>query len=482
MHASVLERTDNRDTSETAKRRSSAFKRERFKLFLDVAMLAAGVALATVAAVVSTDHMPSLAWVVAYPLLVLTLLAARGMYVLRLRRDILEEGRRILAATAFAAMAVITLQVIRGMDQIGYEVVRPWLFTTAYLLVGRVGLFMLDSRALSRGEPGQRTLIVGAGHVGRLVARRLRQSERFGLMPIGFIDKEPLDAEGEDDLPVMGASWDLERLVDEQRIEHVVITFSTAPHSVLTRLTNTCHDLGVGVSVVPRLFESFNDHASLDRLGSLPLLTVRRPNPAGLQFALKYVFDRVIAAFVFVLVSPVFAATAIAVWRSMGRPVLFRQTRVGRDDVVFEMLKFRTMTASPGDPPDLTTALLPDVAPGGVDAERRTPVGTFLRRHSLDELPQLINVIKGEMSIVGPRPERPEYVQLFRDRVPRYGDRHRVKAGITGWAQVNGLRGRTSLSDRVEWDNYYIENWSLWLDVKILLLTCLAIFKPRSAE
>jgi exopolysaccharide biosynthesis polyprenyl glycosylphosphotransferase len=445
-------------------------------------MLAAGVALSTVAAIVSTDHVPSLAWIVAYPLLVLILLAARGMYVLRLRRDILEEARRILAATALAAMAIITLQVIRGMDQIGYEVVRPWLFTTAYLLAGRVALFLLDSRALRRGEPGQRTLIVGAGRVGRLVARRLRQSEKFGLMPVGFIDKEPLDPPDGDDLPVMGASWDLDRLVEEEEIEHVVITFSTAPHSVLTRLTNTCHDLGVGVSVVPRLFESFNDHASLDRLGSLPLLTVRRPNPAGLQFALKYVFDRVVAAFMLVLVSPVFAATAIAVWKSMGRPIFFRQSRVGRDDVVFEMLKFRTMTTSHGDAPDLTSALLPDVAPGGVDAARRTPIGTFLRKHSLDELPQLINVIKGEMSIVGPRPEQPEFVELFRERVPRYGERHRVKAGITGWAQVNGLRGRTSLSDRVEWDNYYIENWTLWLDVKILLLTCLAIFRPRSVE
>jgi exopolysaccharide biosynthesis polyprenyl glycosylphosphotransferase len=341
---------------------------------------------------------------------------------------------------------------------------------------------MLDSRALGRRELGQRTLIVGAGRVGRLVARRLRQSEKYGLIPVGFLDKEPLDGPEDDGPPVLGASWDLERLVDEERIEHVVIAFSTAPHSVLARLANRCHELGVGVSVVPRLFETFTDRASVDRLGSVPLLTVQRPDPAGLQFALKYVFDRLVAAFLFVLVSPVFVATVIAVWLSIGRPIFFRQSRVGRDDVVFEMLKFRTMTSSSSDPPVMLNDLRPDTAPGGVDADRRTPVGSFLRRHSLDELPQLVNVIQGDMSIVGPRPERPEYVRLFRDRVPRYGERHRVKAGMTGWAQVNGLRGRTSLSDRVELDNYYIENWSLWLDVKILLLTCLAIFPPRSPE
>jgi lipopolysaccharide/colanic/teichoic acid biosynthesis glycosyltransferase len=124
--------------------------------------------------------------------------------------------------------------------------------------------------------------------------------------------------------------------------------------------------------------------------------------------------------------------------------------------------------------------LLPeDTAPGGVEgADRRTAIGKLLRRTSIDELPQLFNVIKGEMSIVGPRPERPEFVELFERRVSRYEDRHRVRAGITGWAQVHGLRGKTSLSDRIEWDNYYIENWSLWLDFKILLLTVAAVFQP----
>ena len=150
--------------------------------------------------------------------------------------------------------------------------------------------------------------------------------------------------------------------------------------------------------------------------------------------------------------------------------MLFRQRRVGRDGQVFDMLKFRSMrvrrTGGHGFRPEQGSA------PGGVEGEdRRTPFGRFIRRTALDELPQLFNVLRGEMSLVGPRPERPEFVSLFDDDIDRYGDRHRVRSGITGWAQVDGFRGQTSLADRVEWDNFYIENWSLWLDVKILLMT-----------
>ena len=144
------------------------------------------------------------------------------------------------------------------------------------------------------------------------------------------------------------------------------------------------------------------------------------------------------------------------------------------------MLKFRTMVDAPNEEQQ-EERFDPNVAPGGVEgADRRTRVGAFLRRWSLDELPQLVNVLKGEMSLVGPRPERPEFVELFEPRIHRYDERHRVRAGITGWAQINGLRGQTSLSDRVEWDNYYIENWSLWLDFKILLMTVVAVVRDRA--
>jgi lipopolysaccharide/colanic/teichoic acid biosynthesis glycosyltransferase len=180
-----------------------------------------------------------------------------------------------------------------------------------------------------------------------------------------------------------------------------------------------------------------------------------------------------------ILASPLFVIVGLATLLDSGRPIFFRQTRIGRDGRPFEMLKLRTMLPQRDGANVVEPEWLPrDTAPGGVEGEdRRTRVGAFLRRTCIDELPQLINVARGEMSLIGPRPERPEYVEMFEESVYRYGDRHRVKAGITGWSQVNGLRGQTSLSDRVEWDNHYIENWSLWLDVKIALWTVLSVFR-----
>jgi lipopolysaccharide/colanic/teichoic acid biosynthesis glycosyltransferase len=184
----------------------------------------------------------------------------------------------------------------------------------------------------------------------------------------------------------------------------------------------------------------------------------------------------------------VILCTALAVCVTSHGPIFFRQRRIGRDGKAFDLYKFRSMYLDPtqaklgdDDASALESLLGGDTAPGGVEGkDRRTPVGRLLRRSSLDELPQLLNVLRGEMSLIGPRPERPEFVELFNEDIIRYGDRHRVKSGITGWAQVHGLRGQTSLAERVEWDNYYIAHWSLGLDLKILALTLLALF--RDAE
>jgi lipopolysaccharide/colanic/teichoic acid biosynthesis glycosyltransferase len=194
------------------------------------------------------------------------------------------------------------------------------------------------------------------------------------------------------------------------------------------------------------------------------------------MFRVKHITDRVAAAMFLVFLSPVLVACAIAVGLSSPGPIIFRQRRMGRDGGEFDVLKFRTMVT-----PEAYAGvfnLSPGMAPGGVEGEdRRTRVGRLLRRASLDELPQLVNVLRGEMSLVGPRPERPEFVNGFQQELARYSDRHRVKAGITGWAQIHGLRGQTPLIDRIDYDNYYIDNWSLWLDLKILLVTLPALFR-----
>jgi exopolysaccharide biosynthesis polyprenyl glycosylphosphotransferase len=449
-------------------------------LAVDASMLVAAAGATTLGA--EHANLPRLpfVWLAAFSAVCLIGARARGMYAPRLRLDVLDDLRGVVTVVSLAAMTVLALRVLLGDDaDLAAEIFRPWVFAAVYLAAGRVALSWTQSRARTAGDVVRPTLIIGAGRVGRLLARRLIDHPELGLKPIGFLDKEPMDDAGGPTLPVLGASWDLDRLVSDYGVQHVVVTFSTAPHEVLLRLVRRCEELDVEVSFVPRLFERVGERVTIDHLGGLPLVTAKLADPKGWQFAVKYVIDRVVAAVALLLISPVLGAAMLAVRLSLGRPIFFRQTRIGRDGRPFEMLKLRTMLPQ-RDGAEVVEPewLAQGMAPGGVEgADRRTRVGAFLRRTCIDELPQLINVARGEMSVIGPRPERPEYVEMFEESVYRYGDRHRVKAGITGWAQVNGLRGKTSLSDRVEWDNHYIENWSLWLDVKIALYTFLSVFR-----
>ena len=451
-------------------------------LAVDALMLFAAVVVADLGAPRAGVPTTPTIWLVAFPLLTFALMAARGLYRPRVFLRVLDDLRVVVTATALAAMIVLSLRIVAVDDPwVAAQTARIWAFASVYLLAGRIVLSWGELQARRRGESVRPTLVVGAGHVGRLTARRLREHPELGLRPVGFLDKEPREAEGDDDLPVLGASWDLDRVIAEHGVRHVVLSFSTAPPRVLLGVLRRCQELGVEVSMVPRFYEKVMGHIGIEYLGGLPLMTAQPTNPRSWQFVIKYAVDRLVAAFLLVLVSPVLLVASIGVLATMGRPIFFRQTRAGRDGRVFEILKFRSMR--PRDGAEGSPELPPDTAPGGVEGtDRRTRLGAFLRRTSIDELPQFWNVLRGEMSLVGPRPERPEYVDLFTDQIDRYGERHRVKAGITGWAQVHGLRGQTSLADRVEWDNYYIENWSLWLDVKILLLTVLAIVRPTQAE
>jgi exopolysaccharide biosynthesis polyprenyl glycosylphosphotransferase len=288
--------------------------------------------------------------------------------------------------------------------------------------------------------------------------------------------------------PVLGSPKRLGEIADLTGAKHVVIGFSSAPDRELLPLVRECEERGIEVSLVPRFFDSVGARIRLEHAGGLPVFEMHSIDPKGWEFAIKHVLDRVGAAALILLLAPVMAAAAVLVRLTSAGPVLFRQRRIGRDGREFDILKFRSMKIAEPEPAaaaalagDNVVRLPSDIAPGGVEgSDRRTWIGRILRRTAIDELPQLFNVVKGDMSLVGPRPERPEFVELFGQRVYRYDDRHRVKSGITGWAQVHGLRGKTSLADRVEWDNWYIANWSLWLDIRILFRTLLAV--TRHAE
>jgi exopolysaccharide biosynthesis polyprenyl glycosylphosphotransferase len=420
------------------------------------------------------------------PFVTVLLFYLRGLYHTKLRSQILDGIVPVISGISVAAMAVAVLGMFMNNEVPSQgEWLRAWFFSLLGVGLGRTLLVFAQRRARAHRMIGKPVLIMGAGVVGAQVARRLENHPEYGLAPVGFLDEDPRSVAevGGREVPVLGTIDDLEDAVARTGVRNLIVAFSSVADARVSRLIPRCQELGVDVSVVPRMFDLINDRVGYDTVGGLPLLSFRAIDPKGMQFAVKHALDRFLAAIMLIVFSPLILGAALAVRLSSPGPALFRQRRVGRDGRVFDFYKFRSMREAPhgeaGEDPNALDFLLGgDVAPGGVEGQdRRTAVGRFLRGTSLDELPQLFNVLRGDMSLVGPRPERPEFVELFRNDIIRYGDRHRVKSGITGWAQVHGLRGQTSLAERVEWDNYYIAHWSLGLDLKILALTLVALFR-----
>jgi exopolysaccharide biosynthesis polyprenyl glycosylphosphotransferase len=432
------------------------------------------------------EAMAPVVWL--FPVAALLAPGSREMYRRQYVPSALETVRRSVAASSMAAVSLLAAVALVGAPPHPTgPIVRVWLVGSLFLALVRVGLLLARKHARARGAAGQPVLIVGAGRIGRTVERRLLGCPERGLVPVGFVDFEQPDTQ----VPVLGPPSELGQIIDRTGARHVIFAHLFRQEDVLIELWAACEQRQVSVSVVPRHAELRSNRVEMSQFGGLPLFHLDQPPRR--QLVVKEVLDRSLAAVLLICMAPLLLAAALAVKLSSRGPVLFRQRRVGRDGSVFEMLKFRSMRLDDvgvepkpqnGAAAELVRAqshVSHDLGPGGVEGvDRRTRVGKLLRSTSLDELPQLLNVLKGDMSLIGPRPERPTFVSVFGKDLRRYGDRHRFKAGITGLAQVHGLRGKTSILDRVELDNYYIENWSLWLDFQILLLTVPALL--RSSE
>jgi exopolysaccharide biosynthesis polyprenyl glycosylphosphotransferase len=420
---------------------------------------------------------------IAYPLVVALLLYARRSPEDRLSQSSLDVFSHVLGVTSLAAMLTVAANSgLRSPHPLTLPL-RLWIFSLFYLGVARLVLRVVRRHALAHASFAAPTLIVGAGIVGQQLASRLIAEPAYGLRPVGLIDSDPLPRSGQfaaSTVPILGGARDLVDAAVASGCRQVVVAFSSAPDHLIVDGIERCRRLGISILLVPRMFELFNERATLDHVGNVPVISLRPTDPSGWEFAVKHALDRIVAAVALLVLSPALAVIALVVRLTSPGPILFRQLRVGRDGREFLVLKFRTMHDSP--PVEAGFDLAEGLAPGGVEGiDRRTPFGAVLRKSSLDELPQLINVLRGEMSLVGPRPERPEYVERFTAEVDRYDRRHRVKSGITGLAQVRGLRGQTSIAERVEWDNFYIQNWSIWLDLRILLLTVAEVLRFRDS-
>jgi exopolysaccharide biosynthesis polyprenyl glycosylphosphotransferase len=440
-------------------------------------------ALLLVASVVLADRVnpkSSYAPALAICPLALALLAHNRMYDPQAIIGRLDRLLAVAASVALSAVLVAGFVKLARPSATGADLIAIQLgFATLLLVAWRIGWATARGAVRRSGRSGRPTLIVGAGEVGARVEGHLLRFAGLGLIPIGFVDGDPVP-EGElrrRRAPVLGAPAEFDAIVDESGARHTILAFQQDPDLGLRRVLHRCNERGLATAVVPRLFDDVTNRMVLEHIGGIPLFELRQLDPKGWQFALKHGIDRLVCGVLLILLSPLLLAIALLVRCSMGSPVIFRQRRVGQDGQVFEVLKFRTMR-EPGAPLEAPTSGESDMAPGGVEGEdRRTPVGRFLRAWSLDELPQFLNVMRGEMSLIGPRPERPELVGDFAESVRRYGERHRVRSGITGWAQVNALGPGTSLADRAEWDNWYIQNWSFWLDLKIALMTVPALLR-----
>jgi exopolysaccharide biosynthesis polyprenyl glycosylphosphotransferase len=388
----------------------------------------------------------------------------------------IDEFYAIFGATSVGTIVAIAFISLVFKDELDYPrlmMVYTWVLTILLVWLGRVIHARFRWGLQARGYNEARLIIVGAGEVGRMILQKIRQSPGLGYTVVGFVDDRnpPANVLGVD---VLGTTHDLPRHIEAYRIDEVIIAMPEASHQEILSIITRCERETVSIKVFPDVFQIMASEVSIGDLNGLPLLTVRDIALRGWRLALKRAVDILGSGIALIVFSPIMMLVAVLVKLDSPGGVFYAQERMGLDAKSFMMLKFRSMR------PDAEAQTGPVWATE--DDPRRTRIGTFMRRFSIDELPQLINVFIGQMSLVGPRPERPVFVDQFKKSIPRYMDRHKEKAGMTGWAQVNGLRGDTSVIERTKYDLWYIENWSLLLDFKILLRTVVSVFSDHHAH
>ena len=411
----------------------------------------------------------------------------QGLYRLRRGRSRVDDFFAVfvgsIVAVVFGIVATLYVQIYfapntakdRGLFEVSQVV---WgLFLVLNVMLTYASRELVREALERRWRAGvglKRILIAGSGELGRLVADKILEHRELGYQIVGFVDDRAAgDHLGYRGLPLLGTIAEAPEISTRESIDHLYVALPPEQHVQMLELIESTSREMVDVKVVPDLLQVIALRARLEDLDGVPVININDVPLQGFNSLVKRAIDIAIsAAALTVLVIPAAAIAALVKLTSRG-PVFYRQERMGLDGRPFMIHKFRSMYDGAEGETGPVFASRND--------PRRTPLGRVLRRSNIDELPQFWNVLKGEMSLVGPRPERPLFVAQFKDKIPQYMLRHKVKAGITGWAQVNGWRGNTSIEKRIEYDLYYIENWSVRLDLKIMWLTVLKGFFHKHA-
>ncbi len=408
------------------------------------------------------------------PILIVWGLSFRAFDLYRPRRigSHLSEAADIAKASTMGALVLVAIMTFffRQYDYSRVAILYFWVLSIAVVWFSRAAFREVLRFARRRGYNLRYAVVVGEGELAGAVTQRIQSRPDVGIQILGVVSD---DKEGGGGARWLGGYADLRRVLDSHPVDQVILCLAHEDYGRLPGLLEAIGDEPVTIHVVPDLFRFTSLRGGVEEFEGMPFVHLRESPLHGWSQLAKRAFDLAFSLAALALLSPVLLGLAAAVKLTSPGPVFYGQERMGLDGQRFRMLKFRTMRM------DAEAQTGPVWAAAG--DPRRTSIGTFLRRFSLDELPQFINVLRGEMSVVGPRPERPVFVERFRQTVPGYMLRHKVKSGVTGWAQVHGLRGNTSLEKRIEYDLEYIEQWSFWLDLKIIGLTVVRVIFDRNA-
>jgi exopolysaccharide biosynthesis polyprenyl glycosylphosphotransferase len=395
---------------------------------------------------------------------------ANGLYVFKRGASRIDEAYKVFVVGTIVTLVASVIATTSGLRFTTLNLIYAWLAATALVVLLRNIHRSLVYHLRQQGFDRARTLIVGSGPAGQMIAEIANGAPYLGYDVQGYLSNTDPVGTVHQSVPVLGTLRDIRTVAQICQISEVLVVLSGIEQHTVLELVAACEDLPVSIKIYPDTFQIItNNEVSLGDLGGLPLMSIKSsPLDRGWNRFLKRALDLTGAIGGLVFLSPLLVLVAVLVKIDSHGPAFFIQERVGMNGDPFPMIKFRSMrTDSESRGPGWTTP----------DDPRKTRLGQFIRRFSIDELPQLINVLLGDMSLVGPRPEQPYFVEQFRQRIPHYMRRHKEKAGMTGWAQVNGLRGDTSIEDRTRYDLYYVENWSILFDLKIIIRQLVTVFR-----